>query len=102
MGITPQSGLQCGAQRSRSQNLPGERPDFTSSQAIVSPVQACRVSWNLYLDVYTARSLKTQAASLFQEEAVSRKVRIRQCIPQVLRDASRLISHSHDQSRSKS
>lgn len=89
MGITPQSGLQCGAQRSRSQNLPGERPDFTPSQAIVSPVQACRVSWNLYLDVYTARALKTQAASLFQEEAVSRISCLGQFIPQVLRSKFR-------------
>lgn len=37
MGITLQRGLRYATQRSHSQNLPCERPDFTSSQAIVSP-----------------------------------------------------------------
>jgi len=90
VGITLLSGLRCATQRSHSQNLPCERPDFTSSQAIVSPdASVPGFTEFLYLDVYTGRSLKTQAASHFQEEAVSRIFRIGQFVPQVLRSKLR-------------
>jgi hypothetical protein len=58
--ITLQRGLRCATQRSHSQNLPCERPDFTSSQAIVSPdANVPGFTEFLYLDVYTAWSLQT-------------------------------------------
>lgn len=90
VGITPHRGQRCATLRSRSDNWPCEHPDFTSSQAIVChDASVPGFTEFLCMNVYTARSLQTQAASHFQEKAVSGISRIGQFIPRILRSKLR-------------